>query len=302
MKITKRSINGILLLDKPKGISSNHALQKTKRLFQAKKAGHTGSLDPLATGMLPICFGIATKFCQYLLDANKVYEVQAKLGVRTNTGDAEGEVIASQSNIQFSKTEIEHHLSDFRGTIAQVPPMYSALKHQGKPLYQLARAGQYLERPPRTVTIYLLEILDFQDDVLTLKVACSKGTYIRSLVDDLGMQLGCGAHVIALRRTLVNAFENKSMISISQLESLLENHSCEDLDRFLLPIESIFSALPAINLTEAMMFYMKNGRAISAPAGVASSLVRCITGNGQFLGLGEITADGMLYPRRWVQH
>ena len=232
----KRDVNGILLLDKPIGITSNAALQTVKRLYAAKKAGHTGSLDPLATGMLPICFGKATKISAQLLDADKTYQVTAQLGIKTATGDKEGEIIAEKPVATFTLSQMEKTLENFRGPIQQIPPMYSALKHQGQPLYKLARRGITIERLPRSVTIHQLDLINFADDVIELYVRCSKGTYIRTLIEDIGEALGCGAHVISLRRLTVAKFLEKNMITLDQVCNLQQQ--LEELDQYLLPFKS----------------------------------------------------------------
>src|SRR3990167_10000985 len=214
MRMPRFDINGILLLDKPLGLSSNSALQKVKNLFQAKKAGHTGSLDPLATGLLPICFGEATKFSQYWLDSDKTYRVRAKLGVRTTTSDAEGDIVFQSEVPHFTLADIEKQMAIFRGDIQQVPSMYSALKHEGQPLYKLARRGIEIERPARPITIYRFDLLRYANEALEMEVHCSKGTYIRTLIDDLGQALGVGAHVIALHRIQVGLFTASRMVAL----------------------------------------------------------------------------------------
>ncbi len=210
-------VNGVLLLDKPAGMSSNHALQRVRRLFQAQKAGHTGTLDPMATGLLPVCFGEATKFSSYLLDADKCYRTYVRLGEITDTGDAEGAVVERRSVAGFTDTDIERALASFRGEIKQVPPMYSALKHQGRPLYELARQGKTIERAPRPVTVYDMRLLGRDASGFELEVACSKGTYIRTLAEDIGHALGCGAHITALRRLRTGTFDDSGMVSLETL-------------------------------------------------------------------------------------
>lgn len=234
-KIPRQNINGILLLDKPVGITSNAALQRVKRLFYAKKAGHTGSLDPLASGMLPICFGRATKLSHYLLDADKSYYVKAKLGVRTTTSDSEGDIIAQRDVPSLSQAQIDHAFAAFRGPIEQIPSMFSALKYKGQPLYKLARRGIEVERKSRRITVYELNVLDFSDNIVTFDMRCSKGTYVRTIADDFGERLGCGAHVIHLRRLTVGHFQTEQMITMEKLE----NSDQENLMRYLLPLETI---------------------------------------------------------------
>jgi tRNA pseudouridine55 synthase len=233
-KYPARPINGILLLDKPLHLSSNQALQKVKHLLQAKKAGHTGSLDPLATGMLPICFGKATKLAQSFLGADKQYTVTAKLGETTATGDAEGEVLETKPVPSLTAEDLQTVLAKFKGEITQIPPMYSAVKIAGKPLYQLARQGITVERQPRAINIYALELVELSLPLMTLKVHCSKGTYIRTLAEDIGQALGCGAYVTALRRTTVGHFSSDTMLTIEQLIELYEAEGLAGLDRQLL--------------------------------------------------------------------
>lgn len=237
VKRIRRNVSGIILLDKPKGFSSNAALQKVRWLLNAEKAGHTGSLDPLATGVLPLCFGEATKFSQYLLDADKGYETLMQLGVTTTTADAEGDVL-EEREVTVGRAEIEAALPAFRGPISQIPPMYSALKRDGQPLYKLARAGEVVEREPRSVTISRLELLSVDGTQARLDVACSKGTYIRTLVEDLGHVLGCGAHVAELRRTQAGPFSLAQTVTLEQLEQVHADGGNEAVDQFLLPSDS----------------------------------------------------------------
>lgn len=295
-KLVRRAISGILLLDKPIGLSSNNALQKAKYLLQAKKAGHTGSLDPLATGMLPICFGEGTKFSQYLLDADKTYEVTLQLGVRTTTSDAEGDVVATKPVPTFSSAQIEAALDKFRGDTEQVPSMYSALKHQGKPLYQYAREGITIERPPRPITVYQLDCLEQTETTLTLRVHCSKGTYIRTIVDDLGEVLGCGAHVTALRRSAVGQYAGEHMVTLDALEAM----SLPERDALLLDISTSLTNMPEILLTAEMTGYMRHGQAVFVSGAPTSGLVKLVAVDGTFLGVGKIAADGKIQPSRLV--
>jgi len=236
-KYYPRQIDGVLLLDKPIGISSNQALQKIKHLFQAKKAGHTGTLDVLASGLLIICFGKATKLAGTLLNANKSYQVTAKLGIKTTTCDAEGEVVATKPTDKITEELIESVLQKFRGEIMQVPSMYSALKHKGTPLYKLARQGIEVERKARKVNIYKLELLDWHQDLLKLEVCCSKGTYVRNLIDDIGQALGCGAYVAELRRLSVGKFKTEQMCTIDQLKRSYEADGLAAIDVKILPME-----------------------------------------------------------------
>lgn len=298
IKPVKRPVNGILLLDKPMGITSNQALQTVKRLFKAKKAGHTGSLDPLATGLLPLCFGEATKFSQFLLEADKAYWVSARLGIKTKTGDAEGEVIEERPILASSLGQLEAVLSIFRGPILQIPPMFSALKFKGKPLYELARQGITVERSAREVTIHELTLLGSTKDSIKLEIKCTKGTYIRTLIEDIGEALGCGAYVQGLRRLSVGNYNEKGMISLEQLEKL----SQEERDDCLLPLDSLLHALPCIKLSQAAVYYLYRGQTILLPNISEKGWVRLIhTVNDQFIGVGEVLEDGRVAPRRLIE-
>lgn len=294
----KRSINGILLLDKPKGMTSNQALQTAKQLFSASKAGHTGSLDPLATGLLPLCFGEATKFSQFLLNADKTYCVSARLGFKTNTGDAEGEVIETRPVANYSTDQLENVLSAFRGPISQIPPMFSALKHKGRPLYKLARQGLVVERNPRTVTIHSLRLLDSRDvDVVNLEIRCSKGTYIRTLIEDIGEALGCGAYVHDLRRLGVANYLAAQMVSLEELQSL----SLAECDKKLLSLDSLLNEWPVLKISQAAAYYLFRGQAVLLPNLPKQGFVRLLLQeSGQFIGVGEILDDGRITPRRLV--
>jgi tRNA pseudouridine55 synthase len=258
--MTKQKIDGILLLDKPLHCSSNQALQKAKRLFNAKKAGHTGSLDVLASGMLPICFGEATKFSQYLLNANKIYETSAVLGQKSETGDAEGEIICERPVPDLTRELLETILAPFRGETWQTPSMYSALKHEGQPLYKLARQGITVERKPRLIRVDELILQDFSNQSLTLRVACSKGTYIRNLVEDIGEALGCGAYVSQLHRVQVADFKADAMLSLSTLEaySQTEKAAC------LLPMDRALSHFPSLNLPLNQVIDLTQGKRLCA--------------------------------------
>lgn len=295
----KRSVNGILLLDKPTGFSSNAVLQKVKRIFNAKKAGHTGSLDPLASGMLPICFGEATKFSQFLLESDKTYRVAAFLGIRTTTSDKEGEVVEERSVPPLTLEEIDRQFDSFRGDIQQIPSMYSALKYQGQPLYKYARQGITVERPSRPVTIYDLTVTQFKNAVVEFDLKCSKGTYVRTLVDDFGEVLGCGAHVIALRRLLVGPYPAEGMITMEKLEAAHEDFLL--LDSYLLPVSTSVGELPEIALTESMVFYLRQGQPVLVSNAPSSGLIRITTKKGAFLGVGEMLEGQRLAPRRLVQ-
>jgi tRNA pseudouridine55 synthase len=298
MKPIPRKIDGILLLDKPLHITSNGALQRVKRLFNAKKAGHTGSLDPLATGMLPICFGEATKVSQFLLDSDKHYQVEATLGIRTSTGDAEGEVIATKPVVDVTAEQIVATMNQFRGDIQQIPPMFSAIKHQGKPLYELARKGLEVERKARTVTIYDLELTSYAEDKFNFHVHCSKGTYIRTLVEDIGEQLGCGAHVSGLRRSAVSPYQQNRMYTLQEIEELQQQQGSDALMRYLLPIDTSVQHLSAIKLSSSATFYIRMGQPVMVPHSPAEGWVRIFSDSQQFLGIGEILGDGRVAPRR----
>ena len=295
-----RDINGILLLDKPSGITSNDALQRVKRLYFARKAGHTGSLDPLASGVLPICMGEATKISAFLLDADKHYRVRCQLGVRTSTGDAEGEVLETRAVGSYSPQQLEAVLQQFRGSIEQIPPMYSALKHQGQRLYKLARQGVEVERQPRSVQIHTLTLGGQGDDWIDIEVHCSKGTYVRTLVEDLGEQLGCGAHVSALRRTGVGPYDDSQLVSIATLEELKQRDPAA-MDRLLLPIESALSQWPDVKLSSDAAFYLQQGQAVLVPHAPTSGWVRLYERDHTFLGMGEILDDGRVAPRRLMK-
>ncbi|MCK3656970.1 tRNA pseudouridine(55) synthase TruB [Pasteurellaceae bacterium Macca] len=294
-----RDIHGVFLLDKSQGVSSNDIMQKVKRLFNANKAGHTGALDPLATGMLPICLGEATKFSQFLLDSDKRYRVTAKLGERTDTSDAEGQVIQTRP-VSVSEEVILNALDAFRGDILQVPTMFSALKHQGKPLYEYARAGITVEREARPITIFELTFIAYDAPYLTLEVHCSKGTYIRTLVDDLGEALGCGAHVTVLHRLAVADFPQDKMMSLADLQNLAENQPLDELDKILLPMDSAVSRLPAFRLNAEQSRAVRFGQRLKLTDNHLLGEVRIFTPEGLFLGVAEITADNVLRPARMV--
>lgn len=300
VKRIRRDVSGILILDKPRGMSSNQALQKVRWLLNAEKAGHTGSLDPLATGVLPLCFGEATKFSQYLLDADKGYETVAQLGVTTTTGDAEGEVL-EQRDVTVGRDELEAALGRFRGEIQQVPPMYSALKKDGQPLYKLARAGEVVEREARSVTIARLELLAFDSTKATLSVSCSKGTYIRTLVEDLGQVLGCGGHVAELRRTQAGPFNLSQAISLEELEKAHAEGGNEALDRFLLPSDSGLEHWPLVQLSEHSAYYWLHGQPVRAPEAPKFGMLRVQDHTGRFIGIGEVSDDGRIAPRRLIR-
>ena len=292
-----RNVSGILLLDKPLGMTSNDALQRVKRMYHARKAGHTGSLDPLATGLLPICFGDATKMSAYLLDADKRYQVRVKLGVTTATADTEGEVIATASTEGIGEEEVRAKLAEFSGEIEQLPPMYSALKHKGERLYKLARQGIEVEREPRKITIFSLEMSDCSLPEFSLDVHCSKGTYVRTLAEDIGNALGCGAHVTALRRTGVGPYDEPQMVSVEALEKAREQ-GVKGLDSLLLPVESSVGHWPEVRLSDDAAYYMKMGQAVLVPQAPTEGWVRIYSKEGAFMGVGCILDDGKVQPKR----
>lgn len=291
----KRPINGVLLLDKPIGFSSNQALQKAKWLLQAAKAGHTGTLDPLATGLLPLCFGEATKFAHFLTDADKTYIATIKLGVTTTTGDAEGEYL-TVSDRHILEPEFIAACQPFIGEISQMPPMYSALKHEGKPLYEYARAGIHIERKSRNVRIYKIKHNAFADNIATITVTCSKGTYIRTLAEDIGNKLGCGAHLIGLRRTATANYDIADAITLEQFESLSEDAR----NTALLPADSAIFHLPAITLDEDSSFYLSQGQSVWQSGKILPGYLRLYNQNQVFLGLGELGLDGKIAPKRLI--
>ena len=296
-----RQVDGLLVLDKPTGMSSNAALQHAKRLFGAAKAGHTGSLDPLATGVLPLCFGEATKFSQFLLDADKGYESTFVLGVGTDTADADGVVIAQAPAAHLTEDTVTQAMAMLTGAIEQVPPMYSALKVDGQPLYKRARAGEQVERAARPVEIYGFELLSFEsgDQVrITVRVRCSKGTYIRTLAEDLGAALGVPAHVSTLRRCQSGPFALDDCVTPEQLTAVKEAGVDTDLDALLQPIESGIQHLPRLSLSEAATFYIRQGQPVLVPNGPQSGMVRIADAGGLFLGVGDMRDDGKLAPKR----
>lgn len=294
-KRVKRKVNGILLLDKPLGYSSNQALQKIKWLFQAEKAGHTGTLDPLATGLLPICLGEATKFAQYVTDADKTYIAHIKLGIQTTTGDAEGEVIASKS-VNITASEFEQACQQFLGEISQVPPMYSALKHDGKALYEYARAGVEIARTARQVTIKNITVDAFSGADAVISVTCSKGTYIRTLAEDIGKMLGNHAHLTDLRRTQTAGYDLAKAMTIEAVEAL----ALEERDTKLLSVDSAIAVLPQVVIGEDSAFYFKQGQAVWQSGKIPEGELRVYEECGKFLGLGKLLDDGKIAPKRLV--
>ena len=295
-----RDVHGVFLLDKPQGMSSNDIMQKVKRIFQANKAGHTGALDPLATGMLPICLGEATKFSQFLLDADKRYLATAKLGERTDTSDAEGQIVETRE-VKVKTPEILTALEQFRGDILQVPTMFSALKHNGKPLYEYARQGITVKREARPITIFELNFIEYNAPYLTLEVHCSKGTYIRTLVDDLGEVLGCGAHVTMLRRTAVADYPTEKMLDWNTLQALAESQDLSLLDTLLLPMDTAVAKLPTLTLNESQTQGIRFGQRVKFdnPNSLQGE-VRLFSHENRFLGVAVIDENNVIRPQRLV--
>lgn len=296
-KARGRVVNGILVLDKPVGMGSNEVLQRVKRLYRARKAGHTGSLDRLASGLLPICFGEATKLSGYLLNADKHYVATFQLGVTTTTGDAEGEVVVRRPVPEFAASTIDRAVARFRGEIEQIPPMHSALKHKGKRLYQLAHEGIVVERQPRRLTIHRFDVLRVDGERIEVEVLCSKGTYIRTLAEDLGEVLGCGASVAALRRVGAGPFEAGDMIELATVESLADAGR-DALDAVLRPMEAAVSQWPGVRLPEGVAFYLRKGQPVLVPHSPTEGWVRIHSEGAGFIGVGEVLDDGRIAPRR----
>lgn len=291
-----RNVHGILLLNKPVGISSNAALQRVKHLFKANKAGHTGSLDQLASGLLPICFGEATKFSGFLLDADKYYQAKCVLGITTTTADAEGEIVETRDIASTNKQQIDDVIQTFIGKIQQIPPMHSAIKHKGQALYKLARQGKVVERKARSVTIYDLQVQSWAKDSLLIQVHCSKGTYIRTLAEDIGEALGCGAHIGALHRFGVGNFHD--MFDFATLEEYAKQ-GLETLDNLLLPMDTILD-YPTVILNEELAYYVKQGQAVQIAKAPTEGLVKLFSNETIFLGLGTILEDGRIAPKRLI--
>lgn len=296
-----RRVNGILVIDKPAGVTSNGVLQQVKRLFGAAKAGHTGALDPLATGVLPLCFGEATKFSQSMLDSDKAYITTARLGIRTETADSEGAVVSERPVPTLTEEDLEPVLDRFRGDIEQVPSMYSALKHKGRPLYEYAREGIEIERPARPVTIYELTLLAVRETEIDLAVKCTKGTYVRNLVEDIGEVLGCGAHVSALRRTLASGFSLAQAHPVEKLEQMREQG--ESLDSLLVPVDAALTMFPEVHLESGNLLSILNGQPVRISGQSLTGPVR-LYGENRFVGLGEGQPEGedavKIVPRRLV--
>ncbi len=295
-----RPINGIIVIDKPTGRSSNHVLQQVKRLFNAQKAGHTGSLDPLATGLLPVCLGDATRISSYLLDADKSYCVEAKLGVVTDSGDSDGKVIAESPVPEIEQAQVEAIIQQFIGEQDQVPPMYSALKHQGQPLYKLARQGIEIERKARRVTIYDIKLLHLTADTIRLDVTCSKGTYIRSLLEDIGQKIGCGAHVTMLRRTSVAGYIESQAVIIDDLVTLSEQ-GLASLDELLLPPEQALTDWPRFTLNAEQTQAVLHGQQLRLELEYLGQLLCLFNEDQQFIGIAEVVEGGVLAPKRIFQ-
>ncbi len=297
----RRPVDGVLLLDKPQGITSNQALMRVRHLYQAEKAGHTGSLDPLATGLLPVCLGEASKFTQYLLEADKVYRTRIRLGQRTATGDAEGEVLETRPVPTLDAKAIDAVLARFRGDIRQVPSMYSALKQDGRPLYELARKGIEVERPARPVTIHRLELQAVDGNDWELEAHVSKGTYIRSLAEDIGAALGCGAHVVVLRRLSLGPFATPAMVTLEQLEATAESGGMAALDALLLPAWAGLADWPRVELSENTAYYLLQGQPVQVSGVPREGSVLVFEAGGRFLGIGEIDDEGRVAPKRLIR-
>ena len=287
-------VNGVLLLDKPAGLTSNESLQIAKRLLNAVKAGHSGSLDPIATGLLPLFFGEATKLTQFLLNADKRYWTEIQLGVSTATFDSEGKVTANRP-VNAGLKEIEQAVRGFLGEIDQIPPMFSALKHNGQALYKLARKGMEVTREPRRVMVHEIKVLGLQDDRLVLELSCSKGMYVRSLAHDLGEVLGCGAHVIKLRRLAIGSVSVDQACTLDRLEAL---PTSSERVQLLQPVDEILHTVPEVHLTSLAVHYLKQGQTVSARHRIASGWVRLYEGEDRFLGMGQVLDDGRVAPRR----
>lgn len=303
-----REVNGIFLLNKALGGSSNQVMQQVRRIFSAAKAGHTGALDPLATGMLPICLGEATKFSQFLLEADKTYRVTAKLGVRTTTSDADGEVVERRP-VAVTESQVLDAVMRFKGKSKQVPSMFSALKYQGKPLYYYARQGIDVPREARDIEIFSIQMTRFENDEVDMQVHCSKGTYIRSLVDDLGQLLGCGAYVTMLDRIQVADYPVAQMMTLDTLQSLADEYKqgeqtdFQKLDALLLPMDTAVACLPSVKVSMQKLGFFCNGNQVEADTGDLSGLVRAYAeDDGRFLGVAEVERPGRLAPKRLVVH
>lgn len=298
-----KPINGLLILDKPTGMTSNRCLQKVKQLFGAQKAGHTGSLDPLATGVLPLCFGEATKISQFLLESDKVYEATIRLGIKTNTGDSDGEIISESAVPDFDFAAIEQTAQGFVGVIDQIPSNFSALKQNGVPLYKLARAGKKIETKSRKVTIYYIKLLCWNSPFMEIEVSCSKGTYIRSLAEDIGAKLGTGAHISALRRLKAGPFNLEQSHTIEELQALHRDGDISRLENCLLTVDSAISDIPSLNLDSEQTLRLRQGQFVepNSDQQFENSQFR-IYFNGEFIGLAEVREDGKLAAKRLMQY
>lgn len=292
-----RDVHGILLLNKPVGIGSNAALQRVKRLFQAKKAGHTGSLDKLASGLLPICLGEATKLSGFLLEADKHYRAQITLGVTTTTGDAEGDILHIRPTDGIDRKKIDTVVQLFMGSIQQVPPMHSAIKYHGQALYKLAHQGKVVERQARSVMIYTLIVHNWVFNQIEIEVHCSKGTYIRTLAEDIGEALGCGAYLSALHRVRVGDYYD--MVDFETLEHHIHK-GFETLDNLLIPMHTALKHWPEIRLSAELTYYIRQGHAVQVPNAPTNGRVKLFTDNADFLGIGQILDDGRIAPRRLI--
>jgi tRNA pseudouridine55 synthase len=300
VKRQKEAVDGLLLLNKPPGLTSNRALQVVKRLLNAKKAGHTGSLDPSATGMLPLCFGEATKVCAYLLDANKTYRVTARLGSATDTGDADGQETASAEIPELSATDWDAILQQFVGNSMQVPPMYSALKKDGKRLYELARKGESVDRDPRPITVHSIRLLEVAGSRLVLRVSCSKGTYVRTLVEDIARRAGTVAHTAHLHRETVGHFRSEDMLDLTTMEALAEDGQAVLRERLLAPDVALV-ALPSVDLDEIAVKRFTEGQTVQVASGTSPGLARVYGAGHKFVGVGELYEGSQLAPRRVFQ-
>ena len=295
-----RDVSGVVVLDKPRGVTSSEAGQRAKTLFNARKVGHTGSLDPLATGVLPLCFGEATKFSRFLLTSDKKYRARLRLGIRTASGDADSDIIEERSTTGVTLDRIQNAIGSFRGEIDQIPSMYSAIKHRGKPLYKYARQGIEVERESRRITVYSIELLTFSGSEITLEVHSSKGTYVRTIADDLGEQLGCGAHVAELRRLMAGPFTESDLVTFDEIETARAEGR---LDMLLAPISSAVSQWPAVRLNTTSAYYLRQGQPVVVPHAPSEGWVQlresCLN-DEWFLGMGEIMEDGRVAPRRLI--
>jgi len=301
-KFRGRNLSGLLLLDKPPGLTSNQALQEVKKIFFAKKAGHTGSLDPIATGILPICFGEATKFSQFLLDTDKKYQITCRLGTKTTSQDSQGEITETLAVPDLTPEQIKKELKNFLGPQMQTPPMHSAIKVNGKPLYKLAHQGKEIERQARPIEIYSFEMVKILDkQTLLLEVHCSKGTYARTLIADLGDNLGCGAHVSGLRRTGFGAFNIEETVSMDKIHELYrQQDDFTGLNKLILPVDETLRNIDKIELSPDEKFYILQGQPIQVNQPVKEGLLRMYF-KDEFIGIGQILDDGRLGPKRLIK-